>query len=82
MQILSGKNTEDVFNLLLVLPAPHSKHIQCDFRVLQGEIKPDRSQYAELSFVDRQCFAFVPVYRTEMTLSPISFSSLAEYFRV
>lgn len=60
----------------------HSKYIQRAWRVLQGEIKTDRSQCAELSFVERQCFAFVPVHKIEMTLSPIYFSSLVEYIRV
>lgn len=50
--------------------------------MLQGEIKTDRSQSAELSFVERQCFAFVPVHKIEMTLSPIYFSPLVEYIRV
>lgn len=59
-----------------------SKYSQCDWRVFQGEIKSDRSQFAKLSFVKRQCYVFVPVYKTEMTVPPIYFSSLAEYVRV
>lgn len=84
MQILSGKTIENVISCCWVClhQVCYSKYSQRDQRVLQGEIKTDRSQCAELSFLERQRYDFVAVYKIEMTLSPIYFSSLAEYLRV